>query len=132
MNFASAFDFTFSRKSLFCEIQYGRCVRGFWRHILSSPLLALCKTSQIKSVTVCEMSKFVCSIPLQAIFQNTDSEQLFIYYFAPYYIIWEQNLSLNKNVFLPDVGELCSRCSLPFLNVKHFSPNGSKFAVKCD
>ena len=31
MNFVS--DFTFSEKSFFCEIQYGRCVRGCWRQM---------------------------------------------------------------------------------------------------
>ena len=35
-----ASDFTFSEKSLFWDVQYGRCVRGFWRHFLVSPLLA--------------------------------------------------------------------------------------------
>ena len=31
--------FCFSEKSLFCRIQYGRCVRGFWRQILVYTLL---------------------------------------------------------------------------------------------
>ena len=41
--------FCFSEKSLFCEIQFGRCVRGFWRHILVPPLLShtCCETSTI-------------------------------------------------------------------------------------
>ena len=46
MNFVSASDFTFSEKSLFCEIQFLRCVRGFWRHILFSPLLTYCKSNE--------------------------------------------------------------------------------------
>ena len=32
--------FYFSEKSLFWDDQYGRCVRGFWRHILVFTLLA--------------------------------------------------------------------------------------------
>ena len=44
--------FNFSEKSLFCEIQFRRCVPQLWRHLLVSPLLSNKVVALIKINTV--------------------------------------------------------------------------------
>ena len=52
MNFASAPDFTFSEKSLFCEIQFGLRVCSFWRQILFYTLLVSTNSSGHSSMPI--------------------------------------------------------------------------------